>query len=96
MKPMFFHIDGGTMFPGFTEGEYWNGWACPFFTFEVAQSIIAEFSNTFYDEKSDSFITREADYPVEEWERYVGVIKNGVKLYPVGNCSWIWDEEEVQ
>ncbi len=27
----------GVMLEGFTAGETWNGWDCPYFTFEQAQ-----------------------------------------------------------
>jgi hypothetical protein len=99
MKAMNFQIDGGKQYAGFSEGEYWNGWACPFFTLEVAHEIAkdvsAEFPNALvYDEEDDSFVSRDDAYPKEEWERFKGVVKDGVKLYPVGSWSWIWDEVE--
>jgi hypothetical protein len=33
-------VYGDVRFQGFTQDETWNGWACPYFTFEQAQRIV--------------------------------------------------------
>lgn len=34
-----FQIDDGPIYEGYTNGNHWNGWACPYFTREVADQI---------------------------------------------------------
>jgi len=37
-----FHFDShpDTTFPGYTKGDTWNGWACPYFERKVAEEIV--------------------------------------------------------
>ena len=35
---------GETVFDGYTQDEDWNGWACPYFTFEQAERIVEAYS----------------------------------------------------
>lgn len=79
-------------FEGFTNGEDWNGWACPYFTFEESQKIVEAHKKTgqkagFY-ENSDEFYFEIQD----EKEIYPPIEFEGKKLYPIGNSSWIWKE----
>ena len=41
MRPTKFKIEslGCEVFDGFTKGEEWNGWDCPYFTFNQAQKF---------------------------------------------------------
>lgn len=82
---------------GFTQGQYWNGWECPYFTLEVAQQVAKDFSvfddKLIYDEKSDSFIYSTEDYPEGEFDTFSPVIIDGKKLYPIGAFSWCWEAE---
>ncbi len=62
-----FNIDGGKTFRGYTLGESWNGFACPYFTKETALEVCKSTSckyetiagkeecRTFYDETTDTF-----------------------------------------
>lgn len=48
-------------YTGFTYGERWNGWECPFFTYEECEKIInainlLEFDFAKYDKNNDRFI----------------------------------------
>lgn len=91
MKLSKFQINGGTVYSGFTNGNHWNGWACPWFTKEVANLIATEvnadapYTTMIYDNANDAFIytndTNETD-----------VFKGTNGLYPIGNGSWIWDD----
>jgi hypothetical protein len=74
MREAKFSIDllGDQLFDGYTKGETWNGWACPYFNFEQGQQIVAatnraaaewlkrdqEFNTLHgqYDSKLDAFI----------------------------------------
>ena len=44
MKKALFQINDGPIYMGYTSGARWNGWATPYFTFEEAQKLQAEFS----------------------------------------------------
>ena len=87
----------GKRFFGFTNGEDWNGWACPYFTFQEAQRI-AELHNelpgnfAYYQKEKDSFVFKFNDDP----EEYPTVSFGETNLYPIGNGSWIWEEECFQ
>eukprot|EP01038_Epipyxis_sp_PR26KG_P019144 gene19144-27116_t len=97
MKEFNFQIDGGKKYAGFSQNEYWNGWACPLFTFEVALEIASEMNTALanslvYDDGDDSFVARDDSCPSNEWERFKAVVVGAKKLYPIGSHSWIWDE----
>lgn len=91
---------GFDSYEGFTKGETWNGWDCPYFTFEQAQKIlktynqlrsIIEEAQAFYDSSADAFI-----FPSEDdSEIYTGVIEEGEKYYSIGSFVWIWEESRL-
>jgi hypothetical protein len=90
-----FKIDSLTdlVFSGFTFGEEWNGWACPYFPFEQVQKIV-EAQNVSadikarYDSSQDKFVFEFSDGT----EEYNAEIFPEGKLYPIGNSAWIWEE----
>lgn len=100
MKKSLFTIDGvDAIFEGYTEGRYWNGWDCPYFTKEVGMQIVRVFNNQTpmledeymrYDENIDAFIRKDACY--DEPEMFHGLDIDGLHLYPIGTASWIWDD----
>lgn len=73
MKSAKFSIEiyGNEIFDGFTRGEDWNGWDCPYFNFEQANKILENYNQlskitgrserAVYDVRSDSFIFPGAD-----------------------------------
>ena len=76
---------------GFTYGNTWNGWACPYFTYDNAMklaTLVPDFGMQ-YDAKNDKFFAESEYYDREEWE---SVMIDGQKYYPIGNCSWCWFE----
>jgi hypothetical protein len=90
-----FAIDtfGQEVFDGFTKGETWNGWACPYFTLEQAQRIVVAHTTlgnkAAYDETKDSFSFH---FSEDEIETFSAEIIDGRKLYPIGARNWIWEE----
>lgn len=97
LKKSSFVIDAlhGYVFPGFTKGEEWNGWACPYFTREQAEGIVNIHckvlnANAGYDSNEDKFVF---EFP-DETEEYSTIIVDGEKLYPIGTHVWIWEEKE--
>lgn len=98
MEKRSFTIDSldSKRFEGFTCGEIWNGWACPYFTFEEATKIVdAQNANgsysAYYDEAKDTFVF---SFSNEEKEEYSAENLGGEKLYGIGSGSWIWEEVE--
>lgn len=70
VRPGKFEIEGSPLFEGFTAGQTWNGWACPYFTLDNAKKVMAEFGGEeipadqpfkkdadqwYYDSKKDAF-----------------------------------------
>lgn len=98
MHKSLFTIDGFyAIFEGYTDGRHWNGWACPYFTKEIAENIM-HINNAYYtfgewqmryDEEQDAFIR---EYEDEEPEVFKGYDIDGLHLYPIGTCCWIWDD----
>jgi hypothetical protein len=78
------------IFEGYTLDDDWNGWACPYFEFEEAVRIRDIYNrkgeNARYNESNDEFIFIEAE------EVFLAVEIEGLKLYPIGNSVWIWEE----
>ena len=97
MKKSLFNIDGfDAIFEGYTSGRHWNGWACPYFTKEVAESIMkvnnkiaGEDCPMSYDAKTDTFSRY---YDEDSNDEFQGEDINGMHLYPIGTCCWIWDD----
>lgn len=99
MRKTLFTIDGfERFFEGYTKGDHWNGWACPWFTKEAAEDIMRTNNESHcyiayqmrYDESQDAFIREEPEYD----ESYVvnGYDIDGMHLYPIGNGFWVWDD----
>ncbi|MDQ3257151.1 MAG: hypothetical protein M3R15_25215 [Acidobacteriota bacterium] len=60
MKSAFFSLEAiEGRFEGYTQGESWNGWACPYFDSEQAKRIVkawkASGMNAQYHEAKDAF-----------------------------------------
>ena len=83
---------------GYTSGARWNGWATPYFTFEEAQKIQAEFSQgvdfpMLYDVNKDEFRIQYDDDEPYIWKGEDIQTVDGIKhLYGIGAYSHIWDE----
>ena len=100
-----FVVDGiEEEFAGFTAGDFWNGWACPVFTRQVAEQVLAASETNGYrwqyNPASNAFEVRHEDDP----EDYEPQIFNGVTVtfedghsidvYAIGAYSWTWTEAE--
>lgn len=88
----------GQSFDGYSLGEVWNGFACPYFTFEQAQRV-ADVSRRFgfgawYDEDLDQFVFAGEDESSDpnECESFPSTMIDGAKFYPIGAFTWIWEE----
>jgi len=78
--------------------EKWNGWACPFFTKEQAEKLLAVFAadepgfTWAYYPGREAFGIETADYPGEEDVCHVTKHPTLGDLYPVGSWNWCWVE----
>jgi hypothetical protein len=88
---------GDRVFEGYTNGDDWNGWACPYFTFDQAQSIVSAYHDhgwpAHYDKANDRFVFSMMHAGADEDEVYSPMEEDGLKLYPIGTANWIWEEE---
>jgi hypothetical protein len=89
-------LDGVT-FKGYTKGETWNVFACPYFSFEQAQRIVSAWRGkgwaARYDAETDAFMFEvNAESKSSDFEGYSGINIKKQKFYRVGAFSWIWDE----
>ena len=86
-----FQIEDGPIYNGYTNGNHWNGWACPWFTKEVADKIATEvnadapYCTMHYDKANDAFV-----YKAEGDDECI-YKANTQGLYPIGNGDWRWD-----
>lgn len=89
-------LDGET-FEAYTDGEDWNGWARPYFTFDSARQLVAAWIGqgwkAAYNEDEDTFSFEEATDG--EVEKFPPVVVDGRKLYPIGAGSWIWEDNRM-
>ncbi len=102
MQEAVFKIEslGYETFARFTKDEKWNGWDCPYFTFEQSEkilrtcntlrSIIGQKNLAYYDAAADAFVFSSNDE--DEPEILAAIIENGQKYHPVGAFCWIWEE----
>lgn len=95
-----FGIDPDTeLYPGYTFGDSWNGWATPHFTKEVAERVCALAYSTGayggYDEAQDAFVGVLEGVSPEDIDVWPGqdIVVDGqtVHVYPVGAWDWCWD-----
>lgn len=98
-KSAFAICDDHNAYIGYTSGRRWNGWATPYFTFEEARRLQADFNQNaefpmFYDVTKDEFFCKYGDD--EEpyiWKGEDIQTVDGIQhLYGIGAYSHIWDE----
>lgn len=82
-------------FPGWANGETWNGWEKPRFGRATSEDILKwiEHSKASYDVERDAFITVNEDGEEEVWPAESIAVTDGtqVTLYGLGAGSWTWD-----
>lgn len=110
LQPATFSLDaynnGDTFLHGFTTGQRWNGFACPYFALEDGlrlagiNNLSPYCGRVEYDPIRDAFIFEEhadggdnalASVPVVFWSE----VHNGQKVYGIGAFAWCWYEAEA-
>lgn len=99
-RPAVFQIDAiESYFHGVTQGQHWNGFACPLFSIEEAQRLMALNNQTdfcgqiVYDAAQDAFLFHEFGVECEERpDVFKAVLIDGEKFYPIGAFSWCWQD----
>jgi len=100
LRPATFSIEvlGDRSFDGYTLGETWNGWACPYFIFDQAQQLVRAYKENgvkaWYDETSDVFSFEvDAGDDFKKTDAFPAKEIEGQKFYPIGASCWIWKDE---
>lgn len=91
---------------GWTDGATWNGWACPHFSREQADAVVAAWNAflarnqittcapAFYDAATDEYVwpvdTTDSRFDEEPEDRTGGTDRDGMRLYSIGAWSWTW------
>ena len=85
---------------GYCNLRTWNGWTCPYFSKNVADSIMNEVNSLDpvlkleYDKENDRYICHDENYPDEPtyYEATKLLCADGKtrKVYPIGNGEWCW------
>src|ERR1044072_1072660 len=88
---------GGSEFRGYTRDEDYNGFACPYFSYDQAMPILQAWVEhglaANYDENSDEFVFEVSGGEAgNEFQRFGAIYADGLKLYPIGVFDWIWSE----
>jgi hypothetical protein len=101
MQRTWFQLDalGEVIVEGFSSGEEWNGWACPYFTYEQAERLVELWERNrwkaAYDGVQDAFVfSVNQDFTTgdsEEFETFPAVSIEGLNYYPIGAFQWTWE-----
>lgn len=86
------------VFECYSDGSRWNGWACPFFTFENAKKVAKASGDMSYLEDRDVFLWTDVGSGEEEIIEPKEIEVDGVKVktYPIGAWSWCWYMEDKE
>jgi hypothetical protein len=86
-------FDDGESIEGITFGDTWNGWACPYFTFENGMKLLNWFDEGYlsYDAEKDVFNYVDDNYD-DCVDSYKPTIIEGKKYYCIGGYNFCWYE----
>jgi hypothetical protein len=98
-----FDIDG--MFgglSGYSSGQRWNGWACPYFPREACGRIVAVIGNgAHHDEETDAYLIPDDDVSGTHTgfhtipAQHITVAGKNIQVWAIGSGSWTWEEESA-
>ncbi|MEO8612971.1 MAG: hypothetical protein ABI690_34075 [Chloroflexota bacterium] len=88
-----------TQFQGYTDGDTWNGFACPYFERTVAEQILNNAAkhgiSWLYNYEYDAFIVRSISdpdgYAPEEFQGHmIAIDGKETRVYGIGAYTWMW------
>jgi hypothetical protein len=83
------------VFKGWTVGEIWNGWECPYFEKEEADKVVKASSGKWSkDGETCHFDLNDEDYVVEK--ETIQTVEGPKVVWAIGNMYWIWSKIESQ
>jgi hypothetical protein len=105
-----FVVDGlNEKFAGYTNGQTWNGFACPAFEEDEADKIIAALtepdpgsgngSGKIFSKSADSIIIFEEEYPEEPLVfncELIETLTGTKRVFALGSHVWTWQQCEPQ
>ena len=105
MRHTVFSMNDEERFIGYSGGNHWNGWACPYFTRDEAERIVKHVNacsvdhnmyNMHYDYATDTFVYHDGNNDYDETFEAVCYLDvdtgEMLTLYAVGAFSWTWDD----
>ena len=97
----YFNIGNSEFYEGYCiDGDYWNGWAKPFFEKKIAELFINNFSTRdfqiIYDKYTDCYICKTLEggkvINTNIAEHKTINTEDGIKkVYDFGSVGWTWD-----
>lgn len=105
LESRFFQIYGleHKSYEGLTSGDNWNGYECPWFSFEVATQLMHDLNESWkdsstdesivYDKEKDAFLYVHNMLEDNEIIKFSATKKNNKKVYGIGTYSWCWYKE---
>ncbi len=95
-----FTIDDQHVYHGYTDGDLWNGFSCPYFEHNEAVRLLTDQGNVWeYQAEASAFAVKQADdpddYEPEVFNRMTIEVDGApIEVYAIGAYSWVWDEME--
>ena len=90
-----FSIDGSdNTYEGYTLGQTWNGFDCPYFSLSQALKIVSDMDCLQFDDRMINIIDNTYTEEVENIEPCVlETVDGGLIVYPIGLNAWCWMAE---
>ncbi len=89
-KPGFFSIDGETKYAGYTFGDDWNGFECPYFEKEAADKMSMDMMGRA---EGDTYVfEQEDDEPLTINSEIIKTVDGDKKVWPIGAYYWVWSD----
>lgn len=98
-KAVLASLDGGPEYAAYSNGERWNGWACPYIEHEqvvrLAESLLPYCELVYHPEDNTWRVVQGEDEDVYG-ETTIEVDDQTVHVFGIGAGSWCWDESLVE
>lgn len=97
-------FDEGPSFPCYLGERTWNGWACPFFTPDIAAAVVAMLNEETmvegrkdwsFHEESGCYVQDTEDGPCLISSAECETVDGQAWLHPIGAGEYCWNVDEV-